>query len=332
MHRQRGFGSVGPEEVRQADAFFEALVGPESVAYGESQPRWAEAPESTPVFELSAAVGTRPAPNRGADVAALKDRLIALGYNWITPGRTIDNDTIYTIRLVQSIIRPSNTLRGDGRVDVPGRTHRWLQATNAPRWRTMPAGSRAEGFFNFELSDTSDNHDYGTDWMANTIVGAGAHYRDNYLRTHSRAALLTVNDVSLPRGGDTPDHGGHETGMACDLRLPRLDGTAPGSTRHTSTGLYDQAATRAMLQALRAQSLVRTIYFNDPVLIGEGLCTRKGGHDDHIHFHLRTPTQGAIEMRAAPVPTPTPTPAPTPTPTPARGGSSWFDLDWLWPF
>jgi hypothetical protein len=233
--------------------------------------------------------------NNGDDVWALKDRLIGLGFDWLSEDRTVDSETIKCIKLFQSIIEGRNTVSGDGRVDVPGTTYRWLQAANAPRWQIMPTGSATEGFYNAELADTADQHDYGTNWLADSIKAAAASYRAVYLTAHSAAALLTLNDVSLPRGGDTPDHAGHECGLAADLRLPRTDGTAPGATTHNHS-LYDRNAARGMLQALRAQPLFSRIFFNDAVLIGEGLCTSLHGHDDHIHFEINPPTQGGIEL------------------------------------
>jgi N-acetylmuramoyl-L-alanine amidase len=251
-------------------------------------------------FVLGDSVG-RGGANRPEDIEALKERLVELGFNWLSVNRTLDAETRRAINLVQSIVggNPDDPVAGDELVSVPGRTYRWLQAANAPRWQLMPAGSPAEGFNNVELADTRDQHDYGTKWMADTLRAAGAHYRDNYLHTHAGAALLTINDVSLPRGGDTRDHGGHERGMACDLRLPRTDGTAPGSTTFGHPR-YDQAATRAMLQAIRAQPLFSHIFFNDPVLVREGLCRKTSAtdhvHDDHIHFAVRPQAQGGIEL------------------------------------
>ncbi len=245
-------------------------------------------------FLLQASVG-RGGTNNPQDVAALKDRLRELGFDWLRPGQTMDADTIQAIKLFQSIVQGHQVVLGDGRVDVPGPTYRWLQDSNAPRWQTMPTGSRAEGFYNAELADTSDHHDYGTNWLANTITAAAAHYRDNYLGGHSRAALLTVNDTSLPHGGRTPDHSGHQTGLCCDLRLPRKDGRAGGITWR-DTRSYDQAAARAQLQALRAQPLVSLVYFNDPVLIRAGLCRAYRGHDNHIHFQIRPDQQQGIQL------------------------------------
>jgi N-acetylmuramoyl-L-alanine amidase len=248
----------------------------------------------SPVFDIQASVGSGSAANREDDVHAVKKRLIALGFDWITLDKKIDRATIDAIKLFQTIIAGHNSISGDGKIDVGKNTYLWLQAVNAPRWQTMPAGSRAEGFFNYELTNVQDTHDFGTDWLAETIKAAGAHYRDNYLNTNAGAALLTVNDVSLPHGGNTPDHGGHEAGLSCDLQLPRTDGKA-GFVTHADA-LYDRNAARAIINALRAQAAVSRVFFNDRVLINEGLCARLAGHDDHIHFEINAPARGAVEL------------------------------------
>lgn len=236
-------------------------------------------------FELTASVGAG-GENRPDDVRALRRRLVDLGYDWLDVTSSVDAELRTVINLVQSIRAGRNHLRGDGRVDVPGPTYEWLRASNAPRWQLMPEGSDSAGFFNFERSDPTDTHEHGTDWMAETIETAGIWYRDTHLRDHPDAALLTVNDVSFPRGGDTPDHSGHETGLACDLRLPRTNGTAPGNTTHTHAA-YDHNAMRAMLRAIRHQPRVSRILFNDPELIRERLCERAQNHDNHVHFELQ---------------------------------------------
>jgi N-acetylmuramoyl-L-alanine amidase len=233
----------------------------------------------------------------GDDIFAVKKRLIDLGYDWLTLNKKMDSATVDAIKLFQTIIAGNNAISGDGIIDVGKNTHQWLQAVNAPRWQTMPAGSRAEGFFNFELTDTKDTHDFGTDWIADTIKAAGAHYRDNYLKLMPRAALFTINDVSLPHGGDTPDHDGHEAGLACDVQLPKNDGNAGGInlTIPAQKALYDRNAARGILRALWAQPQMSKIFFNDDDLIAEGLCSRLKGHDHHIHFQIKPPARGAIE-------------------------------------
>ncbi|WP_336361457.1 N-acetylmuramidase domain-containing protein [Haladaptatus sp. ZSTT2] len=243
---------------------------------------------TTTGFTLSASVGTG-GTNNPDDVRALKQRLVDLGFDWLTVDTTADAALVAVINLVQSIKNGRNDVAGDGRVDVPGDTYDWLRATNAPHWQLMPLGGAGDGFFNFERNDPADTHDYGTDWMAETVTDAGAHYRDNYLNTNPDAALLTVNDVSLPHGGDTPDHAGHETGMACDLRLARTDGNTGGITWTSPT--YDRDAMRAVLEAFGAQPLFSRALFNDTTLIAEGLCQQHAGHDDHVHIDIAPPTR-----------------------------------------
>jgi hypothetical protein len=225
--------------------------------------------------------------NEPADVTALKTHLVALGLDWLTVDGTAGNDLTQAIKLQQSIFRGRNAVSGDGRVDVGGPTLEYLNSADAARWQEMPPGGGADdGFVNLELRDLADHHDFGTSWMADTLADAGRWYHDNHLGSTPGDAPITVNDVSLPRGGPTPDHAGHETGLEADLRLPRTDGTAPGGTTHT-TATYDRDATRAQLRALRHQPMVSRIFFNDPVLIGEHLCTRASGHDNHLHVEIK---------------------------------------------
>jgi hypothetical protein len=49
--------------------------------------------------------------------------------------------------------------------------------------------------------------------------------------------------------------------------------------------VYERTATRALVKAIRAAAPghVKLIYFNDPVLIREGLTRYYPGHDDHVH-------------------------------------------------
>lgn len=243
--------------------------------------------------------------NRPADVRAVKRRLVDLGFDWLDDSGSVDDEFVQTIRLFQSIVRGRSQVVSDrlvdGRVDVPGFTYSWLMAANAPRWQRMPAGD-AEGterFYNVEVVEQDfDDHEHGTDWMATVIRDAGRHYRDQYLATRPEAAPLTVNDVSRPHGGNTPDHSGHETGLSADLRLPRVNGTAPGNTTFR-TAEYDREAMRAMLRAVRAQPGVRRILFNDPELTADGLCQWAAGHDDHAHVDVELPERYERDVDAA---------------------------------
>ncbi|MEM6252446.1 MAG: hypothetical protein AAF821_05935 [Cyanobacteria bacterium P01_D01_bin.156] len=239
-------------------------------------------------LNLSASVGSG-GTNRSNDVQQVRERLAALGYTFANKNY---EKLVAAVRLFQAVTAGRTSVQGmDGRVDVGGRTQRFLEAANAPRWMLMPG--RGVGFYNFEVIEQKhDHHDYGIDWMSNVIRAAGIHYELAYRKNRSNVALIAINDVSLPEGGDTLDHYGHETGNAGDIALPRLGGSF-GQIEWGTKGVYDQAATKAILEALRAQPWVNknTLYFNDPELIAQGLCRRAAGHDNHIHFEVTVPPQ-----------------------------------------
>lgn len=236
---------------------------------------------------LGASVGSRGA-NRASDVKLVRERLVALGYDF-AQGSSINN-LIRGIQLFQSAISGSTTIRGDGRVDVGGRTQRFLEAANAPQWMRMPG--QGVGFYNVEVLDQpGDSHDYGIDWISNVIRAAGIHYELSYRKNRSNIAPMAINDVSLPQGGKTRDHRGHQSGNAGDVVLPRIGGKFGGTEWSHSN--YDRAATEAILKALRAQPWVNKakLYFNDPVLRNKRLCQYLDGHNNHIHFEINVPAQ-----------------------------------------
>ena len=94
-----------------------------------------------------------------------------------------------------------------------------------------------------------------------------------------------IGDIGWEHGGDIPFHQTHEQGLDIDIRPMRdaEDQCRWGTRWDWST--YDRAATRALVRAIRATAPghIKVIYFNDPVLIREGLVTRFAGHDDHLH-------------------------------------------------
>ena len=94
-----------------------------------------------------------------------------------------------------------------------------------------------------------------------------------------------IGDIGWEHGGDIPFHQTHEQGLDVDIRPMRdaEDQCRWGTRWDWST--YDRAATRALVRAIRATAPghIKVIYFNDPVLIREGLVTRFAGHDDHLH-------------------------------------------------
>lgn len=243
------------------------------------------------MWQLEQSVG-RKGKNHPSDVVTVAGRLVMLGFTWVQKAKdtgVCDDTLIFTIKLFQSIVRGFDVVSTevDGRVDPFGPTLAWLNAANAPAWRLMPV--QGVGLRNDEAADRTDHHDWGTSWLASTALQAGCSYAQDFLRLHPDRAPIVLNDTSLATGGDTKDHAGHETGLAVDTKLPRLDGTAGGITWRDA--LYDREAMRAQLQAWWKQPGVEIIYFNDPELIAEGLCHRSAGHDNHAHVEIKPPTR-----------------------------------------
>jgi peptidoglycan hydrolase-like protein with peptidoglycan-binding domain len=264
----------------------------------ESSPR-IEVLAATACTELGAPVGAN-GENRAEDVLAVQRRLVDLGFDWLPENGVADADTLAAIRLFQAIKNGHQRVdlpQNDGRID-PGRdTHRWLDAPNAPRWLRLLPSSLADGFHNAEREAAGLRHDCGTNWLEETVIAAAARYQAQHRAGHRSAAPFTIRHASLPRGGPTPDHRTHQTGLACDARVPRNDATGLGVTWNLpgtsqTNPLYDRAAMRAMLEALHAQTLFRRALFNDSALIAEGLCIAATGHDDHVHFEVGPPPRG----------------------------------------
>jgi hypothetical protein len=240
-------------------------------------------------ISLSSSVGVS-GLNKSNDIKAVKQRLHELGYTWVDPNNPRkDRGLDGAIRLFQSIIAGSSTLTGDGRVDVGWMTHQWLQAANAPMWTLMPKSDPDNGFVNGELVQTQDQHDFGTHWLADVIIAIAKDYQNTHRNTHPKAAPFAINDISLPHGGNTPHHHGHETGLMCDVFLPRKDGKFGGIDFNSPE--YDQKAARAILKSIRKQKLVRAVFFNDPQMIREKLCTFVHGHHHHFHFEISPPVR-----------------------------------------
>jgi len=242
-------------------------------------------------ISIQASVGLH-GDNQPDDVLVVKSRLLELGFPFVSADSVMGPLTIKAIRLFQAVKNGLNDVddqRNDGRVDVNGDTIKWLQALNAPHWQRMPQGSPAEGFVNDNIIDLSDNHDFGTSWMADTLSATGATYKKKFLATHPNAALLHINDTSLPQGGDTPVHHGHEAGLASDIRLPRKNGNVGGIV--VTDQAFDRAAMRALIQAFRAQPMASRVFLNDETLIREGLCQAVAGHDNHAHFEIKPPVR-----------------------------------------
>jgi len=105
---------------------------------------------------------------------------------------------------------------------------------------------------------------------------------------HGRVA---VGDASFEHGGNIPGHVTHEKGLDVDVRLMRDDRNQCRAATTYRRATYDRAATLALIRAIRATAPghVKLIYFNDPVLIRQGLVQAYPGHDDHLHIRYCEP-------------------------------------------
>ena len=97
---------------------------------------------------------------------------------------------------------------------------------------------------------------------------------------------VPYGDAGFEHGGDIPGHASHDNGMDIDIWPIRTDNgqcTAGRITWESTT--YDRAATRQLIQAVRAAAPghVKYIWLNDPTLISEGLTQQWPAHDNHLH-------------------------------------------------
>ena len=97
---------------------------------------------------------------------------------------------------------------------------------------------------------------------------------------------IAVGDLSHIHGGDIDGHASHEIGLDADLRLITTSRDQCSSPTAYTDADYDRAATRTLIQQLRATGQVKLIFFNDPVLINEGLVQYEDNHHDHLHVRF----------------------------------------------
>ena len=103
---------------------------------------------------------------------------------------------------------------------------------------------------------------------------------------------IAIGDVGFEHGGAIPGHSFHRLGLEVDVRLIRDDRQQCRYPSNYKVASYDRTATRALIKAIRATAPghVKLIYFNDPVLIKEGLVRPYTGHDDHLHIRYCEPS------------------------------------------
>lgn len=158
-------------------------------------------------------------------------------------------------------------------------------SVNATTWRALAWHFELPRFSAAGLCDYSTGNglaNWGTAETISTLEASGA------AMVAAGYGRVGIGDVSFEHGGNIPDHVTHEIGLDADLRPMRRDnGQCAAGTRWNLT-TYDRAATRALVKAIRAatQGHIKLVYFNDPVLIREGLTRYFASHDDHLHLRI----------------------------------------------
>ena len=153
---------------------------------------------------------------------------------------------------------------------------------NGRTWRRLIAHFELPSFNSTSLCDYSVGNgkaNWGTSAAINQLEAAA---RIVAKAGHGRVA---IGDIGFEHRGDIAGHMTHERGLDVDIRLMRKDEDQCRWGGNYRAKTYDRAATRALVKAIRATAPghVKLIYFNDPVLIKEGLTKRYAGHDDHLH-------------------------------------------------
>lgn len=150
-------------------------------------------------------------------------------------------------------------------------------------------GTWGELLGHFQAPRTTYNCFYGTEpgnaesWGTAAAVSALQRASQAVYPSYGRIA---VGDLSHIHGGDIAGHASHELGLDADLRLITTSRDQCASPTNYRDADYDRAATRALINQLRATGQVQVIFFNDPVLINEGLVRYVDGHDDHLHVRF----------------------------------------------
>jgi peptidoglycan hydrolase-like protein with peptidoglycan-binding domain len=173
-------------------------------------------------------------------------------------------------------------------------------AVDESTWRSLLAhfarASRTEGTLCHYHSGNGHAAKWGTASAIGQLEAAAAAF-------HARTGLrVSVGEISFIGGGAIRHHATHESGLDVDIGLVRRDGR---QCRRLGLSYrqpqYDRDATRQLIQAIydSAPGMVKLIYFNDPVLISEGLAVRYPRHDDHLHVRYCLPRHSDQRYRCA---------------------------------
>lgn len=108
-------------------------------------------------------------------------------------------------------------------------------------------------------------------------------WRTQFCPSNELGCRMAWGDISHIREKYFSGHKTHTHGYCVDIRPFRKGAFANAPLWYTDEN-YDQQVTRSFLKLIKNEFAATPIYFNDPVLVKEGLARSKSGHENHIHF------------------------------------------------
>lgn len=136
---------------------------------------------------------------------------------------------------------------------------------------------------NENISLYYDKH-YGTARTVELVRRVAQRYRA------ATGRVLRVGDLSQRGGGNIDGHKAHANGRNIDLDLSfndgrtRIEPNREGNNATFRSPAYDRDATRELIRIIKQEYPGAKVFFNDPVLIQEGLTSYLGNHDNHLHI------------------------------------------------
>ncbi|MFC6161262.1 peptidoglycan-binding domain-containing protein [Kribbella jiaozuonensis] len=151
-------------------------------------------------------------------------------------------------------------------------------------WRNLAWHYDYPDFSNNFCDQDPDGNGTAANWAAAAPIAQIEAAARSFAGTNQ--GQVPYGDAGFEHGGDIPGHASHDNGMDIDIWPIRTDNAQCTAGRITwESATYDRAATRQLIQAVRAAAPghVKYIWFNDPTLINEGLTMNWPAHDNHLH-------------------------------------------------
>ncbi len=219
---------------------------------------------------ISASVGSR-GRNRPNDVKIVQ-RLLNKWQDNIDLDNALLTDGLAGRKTVLAIVefqgRVVGMIEPDGRVDPGGLTLRMLSERRSS-FALLPR--KGPGFYTYGV----DEKRFGTRSTLASVMSAARSMEEI-------GKLVGVGNISLENGGRMRPHTSHQRGVDVDFRPLRSDGQRrPVDIEQAE---YNAADTKKLVRALRRDSNLDLILFNDTTISGASFWS---GHDNHLHVRFK---------------------------------------------